>query len=301
MPRALVRLDPDRGGDAMQTTDSAGRFRFTGVSRGAHTLETVKIGYFPRITTVSMGDQGVEALVELAPLPPTLDTLRVIASPLSIVGTVFSEGDKRVIHRARVSLQANPFATESDTAGRFAFDGVPEGAYVLYVNAPGFLPYMLSLAVPREGAVQVAIAMRTPAMDPNRALVSLMSEFNLRTRTASVMHAALIPRQELIANAEETLGYAISRSPSFLKKGLEMDSPCVFVDGEPRIAKLLDDIKVADVEAVEVYAAGADWSQTLAHRWGGRVTCGLRVSSRSPRPPVHAKPVIQAVVVWLRK
>jgi hypothetical protein len=160
---------------------------------------------------------------------------------------------------------------------------------------------MLSIAVPREGAVQFAIAMRTPAMDPNRALPSLMAEFKLRTRTASTMHSALIPRQELLANADELLSYAITRSPTFLRKGLTLDEQCVFVDGEPRVAKLLDDIKVADVEAVEVYAAGGDWSQTLAQRWGSRVSCGLRVSPRSRRPAVHAKPVIQTVVVWLRK
>lgn len=276
LPRALVRLDTDQGNDSARVTDEAGRFRFDGVSRGPHTLSVIRLGYRPRSIAVVLGDAGLETTIELVPLPPTLDTLHVVASQASIVGTVFSAADKRPVSRARVSLQVSRVKVETDTAGRFALSRVSEGAYVLYVEAPGFLPYMLSVMAPREGAVEVAVAMRTPAMDRNKGLAGLLTEFNVRTRTASGMNSALIPRQELMANENELLSFAIQISPSFLKKGLRMSVECLFIDGEPQQASLLDDIKVSQVEAVEVYGPGADWSQSLARRWGARPSCGLR-------------------------
>ena len=81
-----------------------------------------------------------------------------------------------------------------------------------------------------------------------------------------------------------------------------MTTECLFINGEPQSTTLLDDIKVSQVEAVEVYGPGADWSQSLARRWGARLSCGLRSTSGQTkrRPPGEAKAVVQAVVVWLR-
>jgi hypothetical protein len=143
--------------------------------------------------------------------------------------------------------------------------------------------------------------MQTPAEYPNRARGALLSEFHERTVTASIMNSAIIPRQELIANEKELLSYAISVSPTFLKKGLRFRVECLFINGEPASATTLDDIKVSQVEAVEVYGPQADLSQTLAQRWANRPGCGLRYQPGLKRPPLNGRALVQAVVVWLRQ
>jgi hypothetical protein len=303
LPGALVSLDREQGKDSIQVTDAAGRFSFSGVAQGSHTLRAMKIGFAPGSVRVNVGSVGVEAAIDLVALPPVLDTLRVSATRPNVIGTVVTAREWRPVGHALVSLESSIFKAETDSIGRFSFNKVPSGGYVLFAKASGLLPTMLSVVVPVDEPVEVAVELRTSAMDPNRARASLLSEFNERTRTASVMNSALIPRQELMANQKELLSYAISVAPSFLKKGLRMRVECLFINGEPAAATALNDIQVAQVEAVEVYGPGADWSQSLARRWGNRPGCGLRTTVQQPRKrtPLDSRGLVQAIVVWLRE
>jgi hemoglobin/transferrin/lactoferrin receptor protein len=166
------------------------------------------------------------------------------ASRGSISGTVRDAGGA-LIDRARVALinsqQALLGMTETDAEGRFRFDGVADGTYVILTSRPDFSRKRVAAKVNSGSTTEVNVVLEINqlteevtvtaetgvAEDKDRIAqqVNVISEDAIRLRTTDVLAQA----------ADEEVGVALQRtSPTmgeFFVRGLTGKNVAVYVDG----------------------------------------------------------------------
>ncbi len=319
---ATVVVDP--GDFARRTdTDAAGRFRLTGVSRGAHILRTVKSGYQSDEQSIDLPAEGLDVTIALLRFTQ-LDTVPIRAARTGIFGTVFTRGDLHPLDGVNVDVVGAHASAKTPATGRFNFGAVKEGAYVVNVHRPGFQTRMLSVFVPHDGAIELAVAMDSArGITGFKQMSMVLSEFDERALRRG-NRSTVIARQEFAGHYGINLKDALRYSQSFLRSGLiVVDSVvCVFVDGIAKAGATLNDFQAGEVEAVEIYGLYQDYSNTLMDRWPRNMPCGSGETStpRSSHPfglrsgqaglagslgnPDQREPMdnrARAAVVWLRR
>jgi carboxypeptidase family protein len=298
---ALVVLDPAAGNMGVRT-GLDGLFHFDRVRTGEHVLRVLHLGYFPRDTVVSVSTQRVDVSVVLMRLPSTLDTVHVLTASTGIRGIVVSRSDNQPVNGASVAVQSTRLQTRTASNGAFEFSDAREGAYVLYVKADGFLPRIMSVQVPSAGGVQVLVAVQRMGTIGTKKLAQPLAEFDTRVRFAVTANSALIPRQELLGHEGQSIADALNYSITFLRKGLRLSGPCVYIDGVWSPGATLDAYSVSDIEAIEVYGYHADWTGTLAQRAVGYQCSASAGSSQAGtrRSKGGSSPAVAAIVLWLK-
>jgi hypothetical protein len=90
-------------------------------------------------------------------------------------GIVFGDSDTRGLAQATVELIGDRaddrlreahLTTETDAAGKYAFERVPYGRYEFRVTAPGFVPYSIPLYVASDAASQVHVRLQRAETRP---------------------------------------------------------------------------------------------------------------------------------------
>ncbi len=313
----MVVLDRDASSRRTRA-DSGGRFRFTRVSRGQHTLLVLSLGFQPDERTIDVPAEGLDVTVVMRQLVVRLDTIPVRASRTGIFGKVIQHPGLQPLGGAAVDVIGARVTARTGPSGDFNFPTVPAGAYVVRTKRNGYVSRMLSVVVPRDGGIELAVALDS-GKSRDKALEMPLREFDERMQWGVKSRAAVIPRQELAGHLKAGLATALRYSPAFMLSGLVIDDAitCVYVDGLPRPLTVLDDFTAEEVEAVEVYGLRADFTNTLAKRWprggvcgnGGRpqhavsrgssgYNVGLGAGASSQRVPMDD--IARAVVIWLK-
>lgn len=315
---ALVILDPAPRSPQV-TTDSSGRFRFDRVRRGSHTVRVLRVGYQGGDRTVDLPEEGLDITVVL-PRITVLDTLPIRARRTGIFGTVIARTGFRPLQGATVDVIGAHRTAHSDSTGRFNLPDVHEGAYVIRVQRDRYASRLLSVPVPHDSAVELAVVMDDAGgTSLDKSLAQPLHEFDERMRSMRG-NAAVIPRQEIAAARKQTVDFALQFSPSFMKTGLVFDEAitCVYVDGIFRPMVSPSDFSADEVEAIEVYGLRSDYTNTLDQRRPPNLPCGnpsarpkhvvdggtsgvasgLQPGGRSGRVPMDN--VARAIVIWLK-
>jgi hypothetical protein len=130
-------------------TDSAGRFRFTNVRPGRHTLSLSGIGHAPLTTTIGLtSDTTVALTIDVVPIP--LDTLAVEARQVRVRGVARDKAADIWLMDAEV-VATPDFQARTDPIGRFDLDRAPSGVpLVITVRSFGFLPQTVTLVPSRD-------------------------------------------------------------------------------------------------------------------------------------------------------
>ena len=314
---ALVALDPKT--DARTTrTDSTGRFRFDRVSRGNHDLAVVWIGYRTDVRTLAVPDSGVDLVIILRKNTAILDTLHVLARRTGVYGTVIArqeflplpKADVEIVGMAKAKMTTGP-------NGQFDFPMIPHGAWVAHVRSDGYESRMLSVVVPRDSAIELAITMDRSSVNIDKHMGELLREFDSRTRWMTGSRGTLVPRQELLGHPGVTLAEALRYSLSYMLKGFRLDdATCIYVNGVFQPTMMAKDYQVQDIEAVEVYATGGDYTGEVTARNGTPAKrrppggqCGwadqasaLSTSRTVGQPVVRGDPTrVETLVIWTRR
>ena len=319
----LVVLDASTTSQRVTRSDSAGSFRFEGVSRGPHELAVAGIGYRTDVRRVDMPDGTLELTIVLQEIVSTIDTVRVEARRTGIFGTVIARAGFQPLEKAEVSVMGMNARRTTALDGRFEFGQVGRGSHVVFVKRPGYQGRMLSVLVPVDSAVELALVLDPTSGDPDRRLAILLQEFDSRRRWMVSSNAALVSRHELAGRGGMSLFDALRYSPTFLVKGLVLDEEaCLYVDGQFKQMMTALDIDAASVEAVEVYGTGADITGTVTFRHGELPSrlpmgsyCGTSARPNGVRQgtpldqrfmnfgtgPRSNRARVEAVVVWLRR
>lgn len=162
--------------------------------------------------------------------------------------------------------------------------------------------------------MELALTLEASTGRGERGLQTLLNEFDRRRRWMGGPNSVLVPRQELAGHQGASLDDALRYSLSYLIKGLRVDdSTCVYVNGVFQHTMTVKDFGAENVEAVEVYGSGADFTSTVTDRPGfpatrkqmgaicgeAQVTAGMNPRGRRRTSPSPNR--VEAIVIWTRR
>jgi len=143
----VLLLSPRRAA----STDAQGRFRLDSVPNGERHLLVRRIGYLPVHPSVRVPQAENDTLhVTLLPAPQLLPTLIVEAERPGVRGVVGDSG-YHALPGTLVELLGARIADTTDERGRFAFDNLRQGHYVLRVSRVGFVARLLAIDLEKKG------------------------------------------------------------------------------------------------------------------------------------------------------
>jgi hypothetical protein len=291
---AIVTLRLNTGARVTRT-DETGAFAFGRVAAGSYTLATQRLGYDPVTRSVEVAGEPVTVAIAMSRIAQ-LDTVRVRAARQAIYGVVGTSAKLEPIRHATIQIIGTGFSRlRVDSTGHFFAEIRTPGVYMVRANASGYASGTVSVTVPPNDGVEVAMLLDTTS-GADHVLAHAFADFQERVIRQRPMGSAMVGRVELTRYGDGNLTTAIMRSPSFAKKALRFTSEaCLFVDGRPRPGVSLQAIDPADVEIVEVYSSG-DASGTLLRAWPKGMACG---DTGMPRASGN-KELIRWVTVWLK-
>jgi hypothetical protein len=294
---AIVTL---RSGDRVvpARTDEAGAFRIPRLPTGEVVAEVKRIGY--RLTTSRLEVRADTTLtLVVAPAARALAPVNVFGKGEGVFGTIARSADLRPIFGAKVLVVGSGVTAITDSSGEFSVPLKHPGTYMVRVTADGYGEEVLPLTVRKNEVVESSQLLDLSDRKPLSA--GLWDDFDQRLRWKPVV-SALITGSELRA-AGATVREALTASPSVIKAQLRLvpEDVCLFVNGQPRPGMTIDDFRVEDIRAIELYQ-GKDsiYISGLVKMWPPKLPCGsgLENTSRRPRGPNQAK--VKWAVVWLR-
>lgn len=241
----------------------SGQMGLSGITRGLS--EAVHVAAAP-----AGGENSTPALGKVVLAEPGLRLAR-------IQGRVVEEGTEIGVEAATIELRGTDRVRISGEGGRFAFDRIPPGDYILAVEHLAFAPVTVPIAITEADAVyqvEIRLAPEAIALEPlvvevRRAgiqgtvrdriewmeLVGLGTSFDRAAIDASgairVSHlVARIPGVQLRTIPGRTFGSELRLVPQ------QDCGPSVYIDGirSPLLGGNVDDmVSLGEVESVEVY------------------------------------------------
>lgn len=248
---AVVRLSGSRA----DLTDADGRFRFSGVAPGRHTLSVEAYGYRPwSAELVLRADTTLQ--VEMEPDPVLLDSLVVAAEDVTIKGKIVDRATGRRILRAQVTVYPGG-RTEGANSGDFTLHDVPAGrATTVVAEALAYLPARIALITESDTTLLVEL-------DPDsvglRMLGSQAERLEKRSRsvplaTTSMSREDLFRREatpvtELLRGrvSERLLDRRYHRFPI---------TRCLFIDDRKVWPEELETLYAGEVGRLEIFDRG---------------------------------------------
>lgn len=323
---ALVSLDPDERPRVTRTDDS-GRFVFTDVAMGMHTVRVNGIGFTPVKKLVFVGSADTSLVITMHAAPASLDTIRVSTTREGVFGFVGDLATYRALPGTVVHVIGAEAADTTDSTGRYDLPAVPSGrTYVVRMTHPGYTARTIAVSMPRHDGYDLSVFLHSTS-EPRHDSPELWNEFDARVHMGG-FGSALVPRTSLGDDMESSLLTALLRSPAVLSRDLRLSPlalgdpmdpsyPCLFVDGKamPQ-GTSLDEFTVGDVESVEVYGVGTTGDATLKQTRVdglalGGYPCGNYLPQSLPVGPASyfpapisrnsARTQIGSVVIWIRQ
>lgn len=275
IPDALVEIEGMKLGARSGET---GAFSFSAVKPGQHLLIVHRLGFFPATRLVSLGTTPMNIEIALVKSTPTLDTV-IVQAKVKILAGVVADSAGHPIADAKVEmLGASHGTTTSGPDGWFSFTNVRTGPLVLRGMKAGWALGMTSLRFEESRGVVIHLeALDTLRLSADKALqlsglgnsdATAWSETQMRL-VARSGRATVIPRQELEAFDDVSLGEAIRNAPSGQMVAIDLqvtfNQACVLLDGRRVVGQTsLDTFHTDEVEFVELYPPGTEASGTVA-------------------------------------
>ncbi len=261
VPQVEVLLDLDRHPSRSARTDDDGRYVFRDVGRGIHKLRFQHIGYYPQDLGSIVGNRSSRLDVVMRRLPSSLDTVRVHGVRVGVIGLVVAHLSQRPVDSATVEVLRTHARATTGKNGQFALtDGVDAGPQVVLAKADRYETRMLSVTVPESSTVEVAMMMDpSTGKGANRRAIAL-ADFEDRSHWFG-NRSTLMTRAQLKETGQSNLHDAVYFSALLRSKMLNTPG-CVIINGGSGAA--LTDISVDQVEAIEVYGPGSDYTGSLA-------------------------------------
>lgn len=290
-------------GPSIRTNDE-GRAAFVAVPVGHYRLNIIRAGYQP-VSRVVEVDSDTSITVIMTPVANRLPEVQTRAPRTrGLIGKVGRARDWSPLAGATIIVYGGD-TLQSDGTGTFGTRALEPGGYLVRIERDGFVPQFRSISMPNSGRLEMLFLLDSGSTPPMDSV--LLAELDERQRWRAHL-SAVIPRDELKRFGNMKLTNAVRSTPTFLHEGLTIDnSACVFVNGEPMPGFPVDAFPLDQIEAVEVYHASADWSQTLRMRWPTGQPCGAKYNppprflSRSNIGSLRETPdQVAMVVIWLR-
>lgn len=267
VPEALVELRP---GSRRAVSDNDGRFEFRNVAPGEYTVAVHRIGYQPASATVDVTASGATPMITLIAIPRVLDSIRIVerVNSMRYAATVLDDAGVPIPDVA-VVLEGVVNSIRTDSAGHFVIPRNVHGALMLRMRKMGYAPYFGSfeMLAAREDTLRMfrlpqslsAVQITEESGFGRDTFVYKDLDQRMRWRD----HKSSLITRDVLAKA--------GRSSLCTVVGCRF-SDCTIIDGTRNNLMPVAAYYADQVETVEVYPPGSDWSGTLAARGcrGGR-------------------------------
>jgi hypothetical protein len=303
IPGVEARIQP---GDLAVRTDSAGRYRVE-APPGEYNITFRRLGYAAEdFSWRARPGVSTTLSLRLDLVPHGLDTIVVrdshdrIAGNSSISGVVI-DSLLRPLQDVELQLMGTGRHATSYESGTFFFAGLAQGDYVVRARRMGFVPANFSVRVGKDEKHRFRIILEPLPHTLKTIEVTEQSgygrsataweEFDRRQRWKSGL-TALITRDDLDRQGKTPLDWALraTRAASLINMsswfggGTNINSMmgaagrrrvepipgdvCVLINGVRGSRLPLRWFSANEVESVEVYPAGSDWTGTIGARMG---------------------------------
>lgn len=305
-PRTIVGVVRDTLGNAIDSvdiliaslkrhalTDANGAFRFEDIKPGTYDLSARKLGLFPQVRRVKVGDDGGSIAFELVrtayALPPVVTT----ATRLGLSG-VIGDTAYNVVPSAEVSVLATDRRTRSDSTGAFYLDVKP-GHYVVRVTRPGYSPRMVSVTVPADSGRRIVVWLTPSNGGSNGREAYVMDSLNERLLKRNPVWSTIYTREDITRS-----GFTDATQLAATGAGKRIDDRCdVTIDGGPQHIPIWT-LGASDIEMMEVYTKPPP-RETIAKQTA-RIFGRGGPDTRGTAPTTMSDTDCGAsIYVWLRK
>jgi hypothetical protein len=271
-----------------------GDFRITPMTVGIWVLSVRRFGYVPVVDTVVVGELGARREYRLTPVANVLDPVLVDSRWVGVRGIVVDARTQQPLAGARLQLSgARTAQVETDSTGRFAVERIPGSDVTMRARRAGYATRIVTALVPKDGYAQVEVALDT-ILRPRSEVME--GDLDSRLRWASP-RSGIISDEDFQATDAKNLFAALFETPTVQRKGLAGDlasvstPKCYLLDGFP-LTRPVQTIRTNEVEFVEIYPAGTEYSGTLSLRFKSGV-CAVHTRRVHSRSPVY-------VAIWTR-
>ena len=293
---ALVQLQNAKINVSIRS-DEIGEFRLLAPG-GAYQMSVKRIGYAPFSKQVTLPDEDSEVNIDLAPLAQQLAPVHVGANGAGIWGVVQSGALDRPMPFARVQLAGSHQEMQTDSAGSFFFDVKP-GRYFIRIGRNGYATESFTIDVAKDQVADASTVLDKSDAEPNPGLEGLWKDLDQRLVWRG-FNSALLSGVEL-RQVDSKLDYAISSSPAMVSKGIRLaNNVCVFENGVPRPGFPIQQYRVENIEAIEVYTSKDDAAQFLRKAWPVNAPCSS-VTTRPTGGRGRASETAQWVSIWTKR
>jgi protocatechuate 3,4-dioxygenase beta subunit len=271
-------------------SDEEGRFEFRNVGPGTYTLFVQRIGYQPATMAVAVTESGANPTIVLVAIPRILDSVRIRerANSMRYAATVIDDMGTPVPDVA-VVMEGVQNTVRTDSAGHFVVSRKVHGALMIRMRKIGFAPYLGSfeMLAEREDTLRmVRLPQGLSAVQITEASgfgrdTFVYKDLDQRMRWRNHL-SSVITREDLAKAGRENLCQVTGCG----------FRDCIILDGRGKTSMPAAAFYADQVEAIEAYPPGSDWSGNLSSRGcgGGRgrtLVIWLRKDA-VPKPPARS-------------
>ena len=274
------------GEGAHAIANDSGHFVLSVRGHRTISLRVRRIGFVANDKQVELPDAGSTSVdITLEPLPQSVATVRVVANRAGLYGTVRTLGGAPLPDVEIEVLGAGTNTTRSDASGEFDMPLKKSGVFYLMARKRGFAYVRSSLTFNADSGREADIVM-TPALGDDASGFGRMEFILSETGTRIAMkasRASVVPREVLesrgaVPLSEALCGTQVTTNFPSTRCPVAPDAPgpgasrniglnvCILVNGDQRSFLPLDQFTADQVESVEFYPKGSDWSGLLKTR-----------------------------------
>lgn len=186
------------------STSQAGSFVLDSIAPGRHTVTVRNVGMIPVREVIQVPIGGLTGLdYRLRPAGVVLQTIEVRAERPGIYGTIVLLGNQPA-PGARVQLVGQDGRVAmADSSGRFAFQGLRQGSYLVWVTHPGYAERRISVMLARNEGREMAIALLPSTRVVSRGNIGAMED--LTRRLSLGLPKERVTREDLQKRGENNL------------------------------------------------------------------------------------------------
>jgi Carboxypeptidase regulatory-like domain len=172
-----------------------GTFRFDDLKPGKYQIAARRLGFYPQVHDVTVGDRGgvvsFSLLRGIPALPPVVSS--VARGGLS---GVIGDTAYNIVEGAKIAVVASDHRTVSDSMGRFFLDLKP-GKYMVNVSRRGYATRLVSVTIPNDSGRRMTVWL-TPADQAQTARdAAVLDSLTLRLELRNPAFSTIFTREDI--------------------------------------------------------------------------------------------------------
>jgi hypothetical protein len=303
VPNAEVQLQP---GPRRTIASADGQFLLHEVTFGETELRVRRLGYSPVTVRFQLAAADTTVVITMTAIPQLLDSVRVRERARGFLFNLAIVDDAGPPVPMAEVVAPGIARLATDSAGQAVVANPKRGTMMLRVRKIGYRPFFGAFTIAAERVDTIVLA-RLPQELAGVAVLAesgfgrdtfVFAELDSRMKWKTT-RAGIVSREELAPFGDQNICSVLPQTMSARLVGREFwagcDAPrCVLINGERPYMRPISSFLASEVEAIEYYPFGSDWSGTIFSR--AALTCypGRRGSRGAGNNP-------GGYVIWLRE